>query len=241
MVTGGAGGSGAGSAGTGGTGGGAGSVTCDPGTADCDSDPSDCETNVDGDVAHCGGCNQACSLNGASNQFCSGGKCGGTVSLSGSEINDTWVNDGSKGTNYGNEDALEVDGDDVKRILVKPTNLSAKVPPGSTIINAELELQCFNVGGEVTVHRVTTFWDENTVDWNDQPSHDGTSTYGFTPSSNGLYTLPITSIVQAWSGGAQPDGIMLKSDSTAAGGGSDYRSREHGSDGPVFSITFIEP
>jgi hypothetical protein len=50
--------------------------TCDPNWGNCDSDNwNGCETDLLSTLAHCGGCNQACTNAHASGSVCSGGSC----------------------------------------------------------------------------------------------------------------------------------------------------------------------
>ena len=65
---------------------------------------------------------------------------------------------------------------------------------------------------EVTIHRVTNFWEEMSVTWNNFASgYDGQVEGSFVPGSMGWYSADITGLVTSWFDGTNPNyGLLLK-------------------------------
>ncbi|MBL0386934.1 DNRLRE domain-containing protein [Tumebacillus sp. ITR2] len=95
------------------------------------------------------------------------------------------------------------------------------LPTGAVITNATLNLD--NVGYQsdlnpqqtptIEVHRVTSYWDSHAVSWNNQPSIGGVDgSYLVTNQSIPYpWTIPVTSLVQDWYNGVQPNyGVELR-------------------------------
>jgi Putative metal-binding motif len=68
--------------------------SCGPPFKDCNNNPGDgCEINTSSDVAHCGGCGMACSMNNIA-ATCSGGNCNGTCNNGFADCNNNKRTDG---------------------------------------------------------------------------------------------------------------------------------------------------
>jgi hypothetical protein len=92
------------------------------------------------------------------------------------------------------------------------------LPVGTTITQATLSIYAYaNVDTPtVNLHRITSDWGENTVTWNNFAGrYDPAVVASFHPSSEGWYTVDITSLVQAWANGTYPNyGVLLEQGQT---------------------------
>ena len=156
-----------------------------------------------------------------------------TITNSSSENNvyDTYIYEGDSGTDRNNLDMLKVGVDTnnkVFRSLLKfdlPT-----IGTGSQIINAYVNLIGYPVSysdpvqnyAYIDVHKVTSFWDETTADWNSMNDKydsrlESYSTY--VPSKAAANTIvevgnnyiDLTNLVKKWYSGEPNYGILLKS------------------------------
>jgi hypothetical protein len=134
---------------------------------------------------------------------------------------DAYVSEWYASKNFGGEIALFVSqylkpGDDYRSLL--QFNLD-KIPPASTIEEATLELTPYRneVSGppiNVTVHRLLSSWNQDSVTWNNQPGNkqapDGVVTI-FSGSPHEKVCIEITDLVQGWYDGSIPNhGLLLK-------------------------------
>ena len=126
-----------------------------------------------------------------------------------------------------------------------------QIPMGATIGSAILTIHISNISrGLHTVHKVLTAWDETTVTWNSfNPSNpvgiagtdwDASIVDSFTPSVIGLYTIDVTSTVQAWASGLDSNfgWIILNLNSDA----SIFDTEDHSTlaNRPLLTVTFNE-
>ena len=168
-----------------------------------------------------------------------------------SETDDTYLYDGLPDNNYGTDTKLFVDGADciaaatVCKTLIKfPSIIGAnpgQVTPGSTILNASLELTITNSGLTEDAYQVTQSWGEATATWNgfSPPGIPATKPREFTfaPSPVGRISLNLTSIVQRWANGEMNEGILLAS---THWNGVDYGSSESTTP-PRLTVQFAPP
>jgi len=89
------------------------------------------------------------------------------------------------------------------------------IPAGATIESATFHIYLIYASGQhVNAHRITDAWDEGTVTWNSfGGAYDGTAEGGFMADAVDWKTVDVTTLVQAWYTGAQPNyGILLDQD-----------------------------
>ena len=145
--------------------------------------------------------------------------------VGGHQTDGTYIRALSPGTNFGSNGAVVADGvTDVNYGLVRFNGIFGpgfgQIAAGSIINSATLRLRTtVNSGSTETIHQVLTGWDEGTVTWNNfggSPGAQAGSDYSatvvasFTPSSPfTFYDIDITSLVQAWSSGANNYGLLL--------------------------------
>ncbi len=118
----------------------------------------------------------------------------------------------------------------------------AELPANAVIDSAELHLNVSIFGGaplDVELARVNGPWDESTITWNNQP----TVTLGgpvATISATGDLTWPVTSLVQDWQAGTQPNyGFMLRgTNSSGAAVIADSKESTYGS-GTIIPPTLV--
>ncbi len=87
------------------------------------------------------------------------------------------------------------------------------IPYGATIDSAWFYINVSTAQGEeVTLHRITNYWEEMFVTWDNFITGFDTTTEGsFTPASPGWYSVDVTSLVDNWYDGTYPNrGILLK-------------------------------
>jgi hypothetical protein len=91
--------------------------------------------------------------------------------------------------------------------------------PGETVTSASLfvpYLFSFSFDGPVVppphaavtlrLHRVTSFWNENSVTWNNKPSYESTPIAQITGITNyGVRSFSVTALVRDWVSGAKPN------------------------------------
>jgi murein DD-endopeptidase MepM/ murein hydrolase activator NlpD len=164
------------------------------------------------------------------------GSCGAkTVSLG---VNDTFVDSVNASRNYGAAPLLEIDSDpNVQRALIQPLGLSG-VPARARVESAQLILQVVDAGSNVSVHKLTGAFGENSVTYANAP---GAATAFATISGTvGSKVLDMTAIVQAWVNGEAALGIALYPTGT---NGVDIASSEHSvaSNRPTLVVTYRAP
>jgi len=169
-----------------------------------------------------------------------------------SETDDTYIASGAPDTNFGANPQLLVDGSGCRispatvcKTLIKfPHSIGpnpGQVPPGSTIVNANLELMITNKGTTQGVSQVTEPWSEAGATWNGfNPAGSPATKSGMTapsPTSVGLYAINVIPFVQAWVDGEPNEGILL---ATASSDGIAYESSESANP-PTLTVQFIPP
>jgi len=171
-----------------------------------------------------------------------------TVTFSGpDETVDAQISADQPNTNFGNSTAINVDGlSPHAHAVIKFLNVfgdgPGQVPPGSSIVSATLEVNCFNFGNIMRLYRLTKDWSEDTVTWNfpwPDPGADGPGSNAGVAldgdcTSTGWRSMDITPFVQEWSGGASNYGIVL---TDTASDGVDFDSSE-GSNPPVLRVSY---
>ena len=198
--------------------------TCATGRADCDGIRSNgCEVDLRSNVTHCGACRQECPALRDSPPMCSASRCMYDGLF---DVDDAFVDSSRSRTNFGDDDALFVDGLDtgsaIYETLIQPRSIDA-IPSDAEIVAAHLELECVNSGDVVEVRGVRSAWSESSVTWRDFPELSSVEAY-FTPD-RGLVRIDLTTLVRRWvRGELAPHGVYLGSDGSD---GSDYRSSEH--------------
>ncbi|PPK64707.1 DNRLRE domain-containing protein [Actinokineospora auranticolor] len=138
---------------------------------------------------------------------------------------DTYVDNGSTGTNYGTSGQLGVDNSPVKRIFLRFTVSGLTAP----VANAKLRVHTDDVSGSNspaggTFRAVSNnTWSETATTWSNQPAIDGATlgTLG-SVSRNAWYEVDVTSAVTG-------NGTYSIAITSTNSDGADYDSRESGS------------
>ena len=110
------------------------------------------------------------------------------------------------------------------------------IPVGATIESAMFFINVTAADGEeVTLHRVTDYWEETAVTWNNfGSSFDAFVDGSYTPNDMGWHSVDVTGLVSGWLDETFPNyGILLKE--TAPDTTQTYSSKE-GSDSPYLMI-----
>ncbi len=110
------------------------------------------------------------------------------------------------------------------------------IPVGATIDSAMFYINVTEADSEeVTLHRVTDYWEEMTVTWNSfAGGFDPTVEGSFIPNSIGWYSVEVTGLVSNWLDETYPNyGLLLKE--TSPDTTQIYSSKE-GSDSPFLMI-----
>lgn len=148
-------------------------------------------------------------------------------------VADAEVQQGNPMENYGIEPTMGIGYDNytsekhlIQRALLH-FNVSAFLPPGTTIHQATLRLYmvgyCDVGSSSFRVHRVADDWSELTVSWNNQPS--SAEGYGQAvipappppppPGTWDWYNFDVTSLAQSWVNGDYPEyGLMIRGPET---------------------------
>jgi hypothetical protein len=130
---------------------------------------------------------------------------------------DSYTNTAASTTNYGANALLDVDG--ATQITYIQFNL-ASIPSSSVVSQATLKLYVNSVttAGSFNVDYVNGAWSENTIDGTNAPALGTTIASGVsvtTKAKNQFILINVTSAVQAWLSGSEPnDGIALVANST---------------------------
>src|SRR5438309_7155700 len=166
-----------------------------------------------------------------------------------SETEDTYISSGAGDTNFGHGPKLLVDGSGCKvaigvlcKTLIKFPQFighnSGQVPPGATIVSANLQFVVTNRGGREGLFQITQAWSEDSATWNSfspagAPTTRPRESWVY-PSVLGLFSIDIKSIVQRRVDGDANEGILLASDDT---NGVDYESSESANP-PTLTVQF---
>ena len=189
------------------------------------------------------GCDVTCGADG-------GGSDPITMTLS--PMADTYLNQGSAGSNYGTDTQLWTDpwtGGNAKRSLIR-FDLSG-IPAGADITSAQLNLLEADTQGTtrtVAIHRITQDWTENTATWaNASSDYDAGSTDSVSVFWSGLPTWDTWNVladVQDSVDGVQTDyGWLLKD---TAEGTSQFRWQFHAREAitsgnrPFLEVTYTD-
>ncbi|UJR82081.1 DNRLRE domain-containing protein [Sandaracinus amylolyticus] len=199
----------------------AGPPMCALGFADCNGRTSDgCEIDVLLDPAHCGACAHACPAT-LDAPRCERGTCVRTIELA---LEDATVDESTPDRALGGETTLLVDAWPARyEALLRPTSLDA-IPTGAEVLEARLELTCFDEGDDVRVHALGATWSEASTRWSSRPARREPALASITPRV-GRVRIDVTSAVRDWISRGTAEGLALV---PSGQNGSDYRSREHG-------------
>lgn len=101
---------------------------------------------------------------------------------------------------------------DIQRSLLQ-FDLTA-LPPGTTIIQARLNLSMFNQAGidfDVEIHPILQLWTETAVTWNNQPACDTHAVASLPYQGYGWWHFDITPLTQLWvNNPSLNQGVILK-------------------------------
>ena len=114
--------------------------------------------------------------------------------------------------------------------------VKATIPFGSTIDSAKFYINTtVALNEEVTLHRITSDWQEMVVTWNNfGASFNSDSEGSFTPANTGWFVVDLTSLVRNWFDETYANfGVLLKEESPGAI--QTYSSKESG-DSPYLMI-----
>jgi|GEM_PF-6276994 len=121
-------------------------------------------------------------------------------------VDDAYVNSALPTLNF-NSPILEIDGDpDIKYALVKPRGIE-RVPAGSRIARATLDVLTFNGGNGFGVHVLTAPWRDDEVTFARAPGR--TDAIATAPGTVGLQSIDLTEVVQSWVDGETAHGVAL--------------------------------
>ena len=130
-------------------------------------------------------------------------------------LGDTYTNSAAPSANYGANTLLDVNG--TSQITYIQFNL-ASIPSGASVTQATLKLyvNAVTTAGSINVDYVNGEWTESTATYNDSPVLGSAIATGLaisTADKNQYILINITSAVQAWLDGSQPNnGIALVAD-----------------------------
>ncbi len=125
-----------------------------------------------------------------------------------------------------------------------------QVPLGAQIVSATLTVNCYNAGNRLTAYRLLEDWTETQVTWNRRisgvnwgnPGADGaisrdSAGINWDCLTTGVKTFNLTSMVQAWSGGAANFGLVVTETGTD---GVEWYSSEHATvnNRPLLTVTY---
>jgi large repetitive protein len=181
------------------------------------------------------------STSSAGNTFAAAASFGGCSSagtVTASASIDSWVDQASANSNFGNDQILKVKRENGKanRALVR-FNLPA-VPSGCSVTGATLRLYAASATTNRTLQalRLNASWAENTVRWNNQPNTTGAA--ATTTSVSGWNQWTVTSHVQAMYSGSN-NGFQIRFDSEGNPQAEmQFHARNKGSQHPELRITF---
>ena len=131
---------------------------------------------------------------------------------------DAWVKGSQSGLNNAAHPRITVGRWGPKQGLFR---FDASSLAGKTISEAtlRLEVQEVGTGGKLTVHPITSSWDEETVTWDSRPSIEPRSVASLNVGEflERVFSLDVTSTVQRWADGTLPDaGFLLLPDGFAS-------------------------
>ena len=176
-----------------------------------------------------------------------------TVTFSGpADTDDAEISADQPNTTLGSATQINVDGvSPHSHAVVKFLNVfgggSGQVPAGSSIVQATLEVNCFNAGNAMQLYRLLEDWVEGEVTWNERAFNspwtdagaDGPGSHAELAldgdcSGTGWRAFDITSFVQEWSNGEPNFGIVLTDTGTD---GVDFYASESATP-PVLTVTY---
>lgn len=174
-----------------------------------------------------------------------------TLTLSGTaETADAYLTASSPNSNNGSGSAITVDGQNphAHAVIKFPYIFGeGRVPLGSSIVSATLDVRCSNSGNVMRLYRLTEDWLENQVTWNrrvtgvlwSNPGADGPGSHASVAldgncTATGWRTIDVTFFMQEWSNGEPNYGIVLTDSGTD---GVNFDSSETANP-PVLRVTY---
>ena len=182
------------------------------------------------------------STSSAGNTFAAAASFGGCSSagtVTASANVDSWVDQASANSNFGNDQILKVkreSGNKANRALVR--FILPAVPSGCSVTGATLRLYAdsASTGRTLRALRLNASWAENSVRWNTQPGTTGAA--ATTTSVSGWNQWSVTSQVQAMYSGSN-NGFQIRFDvETNPAAEMQFHARNKGSEHPELRITF---
>jgi len=179
-----------------------------------------------------------------------------TVTFSGAaQTEDAQISADAPNTNYGAVASINIDGATPHgHGVVKFPNLfgagPGQAPLGATILSAQFQVNCTNVGNTVNVYRLLEDWVESEATWNqraggvswgnagaDGPVSRASAGAAMAFGATGWRTADLTALVQEWSNGAPNHGFVM---TDGGADGVDYDSSESANP-PVMTVTYQMP
>jgi len=139
---------------------------------------------------------------------------------------DAWIEQQNASANHGGDDTLRLEGSQLDGNYKWPYYRfdleSAGIPADAAVVSAVAHLYVitFNHTDAVTVHQVTTAWDEASVTWDSISSSIDPSSIAVLPEGtpqDQFVDINLTSQVQSWISGSEPNYGMLIMPSTLTG------------------------
>lgn len=160
-------------------------------------------------------------------------------------VADSYIDSTAPTTNYGSATTLYVGALASNHVGRALAWFDLSPLKGSNIQTASL--QFFRTSGSVTpvnldlsVYRIDSFWSEAGVNWANQPAAVSINKVNPVGQSNLYYSWDVTSLVQEWVDGDQPNyGVMLRSFSEVTLGWRGFASRELGANPPRLVVNYI--
>lgn len=167
-----------------------------------------------------------------------------------SVTDDSYVNEESKSTNYGNDANLVVQSRHTGKNYYSFIEFDlSSIPPGATITSATLNLYAISVPSSsrtYEVQRSNQSWSESTINWNNKPGVLGISVTNTIGTTVGWKVWDVTSDVQTFYGGSNNYGWRIKDSVDDAGGGGETSTFDSSESSnvqnlPYLYITFTPP
>jgi hypothetical protein len=140
---------------------------------------------------------------------------------------DSWINEGSPTTNYGEDTTLRVGPVPGQRVYFDQQTLLqfdlSGIPQGSQVTSAKLELYQTNATGAeryaIWPDMLTKSWRELSVTWDDRPTATVVGSLSqLVDMVDGLKSWDVLDIVDRWISGKDPNyGFLLRGDGVTAG------------------------
>lgn len=126
---------------------------------------------------------------------------------------DTWIRASSADRNYGDIESMRVSSWGRKRAMVR---FDAAALSGQPISRATLKLYLsrLRTSGDISIHAITSSWNESSVTWYTQPPAETSAVAmaGLSTSDLGsVVSVDVTEVAKRWANGSLPDaGLLIK-------------------------------